>query len=232
MARRADRYKEAVDLACEHIRERATNLKIALEPKPQRAPGRHVPADGRARARVSSTSLHFEMVGLNLEVVHETASGLQPFTHAGGGRQTMWHGQALLHIDLNAQRIGKYDQDFRLVSRASADALPGSAARGLRLGGGMRHFDAHPYRTEDAAGVWEFASGRTRTYLILKEKADACARREIQDALQVAQAGRIDEPTGVGGRARRHVRRGCTRCTGLRPRAPRRLLTELLLGVR
>ena len=36
---------------------------------------------------------------------------------------------------------------------------------------GSRHFDAHAYRTEDYAGVKEFARGCMRTYLILKEKA-------------------------------------------------------------
>src|SRR5439155_11656348 len=36
---------------------------------------------------------------------------------------------------------------------------------------GPRHFDAHSYRSEDEAGVWEFAAGCMRNYLILKEKA-------------------------------------------------------------
>ncbi len=36
---------------------------------------------------------------------------------------------------------------------------------------GPRHFDAHAYRTEDYAGVKEFARGCMRSYLILKEKA-------------------------------------------------------------
>ena len=36
---------------------------------------------------------------------------------------------------------------------------------------GPRHFDAHSYRSEDEDGVWEFAAGCMRNYLILKEKA-------------------------------------------------------------
>ena len=36
---------------------------------------------------------------------------------------------------------------------------------------GPRHFDAHALRVEDAAGVWDFARGCMRTYLILAEKA-------------------------------------------------------------
>jgi xylose isomerase len=34
----------------------------------------------------------------------------------------------------------------------------------------MRHFDSHAYRTEDEQGVWDFAAGSMRTYLILKDK--------------------------------------------------------------
>ena len=36
---------------------------------------------------------------------------------------------------------------------------------------GMRHYDAHAYRTEDYAGVKDFAVGCMRTYLMLKAKA-------------------------------------------------------------
>jgi xylose isomerase len=36
---------------------------------------------------------------------------------------------------------------------------------------GPRHFDAHSYRSENEEGVWEFAAGCMRNYLILKEKA-------------------------------------------------------------
>ena len=36
---------------------------------------------------------------------------------------------------------------------------------------GPRHFDAHCYRSENEEGVWDFAAGCMRNYLILKEKA-------------------------------------------------------------
>jgi len=49
---------------------------------------------------------------------------------------------------------------------------------------GMKHFDAHALRTEDEAGVWDFARGCMRTYLILKEKVERYnADPEIQAAL-------------------------------------------------
>ena len=59
------------------------------------------------------------MVGLNPEFAHETMSGLS-FHHAVA--QTLWHGK-LFHIDLNAQRIGKFDQDFRFGSEGIRDAF-------------------------------------------------------------------------------------------------------------
>jgi xylose isomerase len=64
---------------------------------------------------------------------------------------------------------------------------------------GPRHFDAHAYRTEDYAGVVDFARGCMRTYLILRERAKQwCADREIQSlvaSLPGMTAGREgDEP--------------------------------------
>jgi xylose isomerase len=48
----------------------------------------------------------------------------------------------------------------------------------------MRHFDAHAYRTEDQQGVWDFAAGCMRTYLILKAKAEQWnADSEVQQLL-------------------------------------------------
>ena len=53
----------------------------------------------------------------------------------------------------------------------------------------MRHFDAHAYRTEDQEGVWDFAAGCMRTYLILKEKVNQFNEdSEIQGILAEVQA--------------------------------------------
>ena len=157
-----DRYKEAVDLCCEYIRERGYQMRIALEPKPNEPRGDILlPTVGHALAFIGELAWP-EMVGLNPEFAHETMSGLN-FTH--GVAQTLWHGK-LFHIDLNAQRIGKFDQDFRFGSEGIRDAF--YLVRLLEDSGwaGMRHFDAHAYRTENREGVWDFAKGCMRTYLI------------------------------------------------------------------
>ena len=130
---------------------------------------------------------HPEMVGVNPEFAHETMSGLS-FHHAVA--QVLWHGK-LFHIDLNAQRPGKYDQDFRFGSEGIRDAF--YLVKLLEDAGydGMRHFDAHPYRTEDAEGVWDFARGNIRTYLILRDKARRFHEDpEIQAALAEAKVER------------------------------------------
>ena len=135
---------------------------------------------------------HPEMVGLNPEFAHETMSGLS-FHHAVA--QALWHGK-LFHIDLNAQRPGKYDQDFRFGSEGIRDAF--YLVKLLEDAGydGMRHFDAHPYRTEDADGVWDFARGCIRTYLILREKARRFHEDpEIQAALAEAKVEELAVPT-------------------------------------
>ncbi len=214
-----DRYKEAVDLCCEHIRERGYPMRIALEPKPNEPRGDiFLPTVGHALAFISELEWP-DMVGLNPEFAHETMSGLN-FTH--GVAQALWH-EKLFHIDLNAQRIGKFDQDFRFGSEGIRDAF--YLVRLLEDSGwdGMRHFDAHAYRTEDADGVWQFAAGCMRTYLILKDKAERMRHdADIQDALATAKADQLAEPTGPLAAVRAaDLRRGCVGRPGIRPRAPR-----------
>ncbi len=188
-----DRYAEALNLCCQHARERGYAMRFALEPKPNEPRGDlFLPTVGHALAFIGELEWP-DMVGVNPEFAHETMSGLS-FTHAVA--QCLWHGK-LFHIDLNAQRIGKFDQDFRFGSEGIRDAFYLEQLLEESGWDGMRHFDAHAYRTEDAEGVWDFASGCMRTYLILKEKAARFAvDEEIQAARRVAKVAQLSEPTG------------------------------------
>src|SRR3954453_4313684 len=190
-----DRYAEAVDVCCAHVRDRGYDLRFAIEPKPNEPRGdMFLPTVGHALAFINELQWP-DMVGLNPEFAHETMSGLS-FHHAVG--QTLWHGK-LFHIDLNAQRIGKFDQDFRFGSEGVRDAF--YTVKLLEDSGwdGMRHFDAHAYRTEDAEGVWQFAAGCMRSYLILRDKARRFAEdAEIQAALATAKVAQLSEPTLAG----------------------------------
>ena len=127
---------------------------------------------------------HPEMVGVNPEVAHETMAGLS-FLHAVA--QALW-ADKLFHIDLNGQRIGRYDQDFRFGAVGLKDGL--FLVRLLEESGyaGVRHFDARPLRLEGEDGIWDFASGCMRTYLALKATAARMAEdAEINEALQAAR---------------------------------------------
>src|SRR5699024_9165500 len=133
-----DRYREAVDLCCAYVLDAGIEMRFALEPKPNEPRGDLLlPTVGHALAFIDELD-HPELVGLNPEFAHETMSGLS-FAHAVA--QTLWHDK-LFHIDLNGQRIGKFDQDFRFGSEGIRDAF--SLVKLLEDAGwdGMRHFDA------------------------------------------------------------------------------------------
>ena len=232
-----DRYAEAVNLCCAHIRDRGYDMVVALEPKPNEPRGDILlPTVGHALAFINELAWP-EMVGLNPEFAHETMSGLS-FTHAVA--QTMWHGK-LFHIDLNAQWIGKFDQDYRFGSEGIRDAFYLVKLLEDRQWNGMRHFDAHPYRTEDRDGVWDFAAGCMRTYLMLKDKAKRFHQDpEIAEALAQAKAADLALPTspeGLGGAALDSLRHDVIdplplAAQGYGHERLDQLVTELLLGVR
>lgn len=186
-------FRDALDFLCEYSLSQGYNYKFALEPKPNEPRGDiYLPTIGHALAFIH-TLAHPEMVGVNPEVAHDTISGLD-FTH--GVAQALDAGK-LFHIDLNAQKPGRYDQDHRFGSEDPKQAF--FLVKLLEDAGwkGMRHFDSHAYRTEDEDGVWAFAAGSMRTYLILKEKAARFnADREIQQVLGDLRArGGGDSPS-------------------------------------
>ena len=91
---------------------RSTIYKFALEPKPNEPRGDiFLPTIGHMLAFIYTLD-HPEMVGLNPEVAHDTMAGLD-FTH--GVAQALEAGK-LFHIDLNAQKPGRFDQDLRFGS--------------------------------------------------------------------------------------------------------------------
>jgi xylose isomerase len=187
-----DRYREAIDFLCGYVLDHKYPMRFAIEPKPNEPRGdAFLPTVGHALAFIGSLE-HPEMVGLNPETAHETMSGLS-FFHAVA--QTLWQGK-LFHIDLNGQKIGRYDQDLRFGSEGIKDAF--FLVKLLEESGyaGPRHFDAHAYRSEDSAGVWDFAAGCMRTYLLLKEKARRfAADPEIAAALAEASVAELGQPS-------------------------------------
>jgi xylose isomerase len=174
-------FRDAIDYLCEYVQSQKYALRFALEPKPNEPRGDiFFPTIGHMLAFIY-TLAHPDMVGLNPEIAHDTMAGLD-FSH--GVAQALEAGK-LFHIDLNAQKPGRFDQDLRFGSEDVKGAFFIVKLLEDAKWPGMRHFDSHAYRTEDDAGVWDFARGSMRTYLILKEKvARFNADAEVQGMLK------------------------------------------------
>jgi xylose isomerase len=187
-----ERYREAIDFLCGYVRDQGYGIRFAIEPKPNEPRGDiFLPTVGHALHFISMLE-HPEMVGVNPEVAHETMAGLS-FVH--GVSQALWAGK-LFHIDLNSQRIGRFDQDYRFGAEDLKEAF--LLVHLLETSGydGPRHFDAHAYRNEGAEGVWEFAAGCMRTYLALAAKSRQLdASEEIRAARAAARVGELAEPS-------------------------------------
>ena len=159
-------FRDAINFLCEYVRAQRYDLRFALEPKPNEPRGDiFFPTIGHMLAFIYTLD-HPDMVGLNPEVAHDQMAGLD-FSH--GVAQALEAGK-LFHIDLNGQKPGRFDQDLRFGSEDPKGAFFLVRLLEDAAWSGMRHFDSHAYRTEDEQGVWDFAAGSMRTYLILKEK--------------------------------------------------------------
>jgi xylose isomerase len=191
------RFREAINFLCGYAGDQGYDLRFALEPKPNEPRGDlYLPTVGHALAFIATLDQP-EMVGLNPEFAHETMTGLN-FVHAVG--QAIEAGK-LFHIDLNDQQMGRFDQDFRFASENPKRAF--FVVKLLEENGydGPRHFDAKAYRTEVEDGVWAFARGCMRSYLILKEKVRQFHEDQAIQALlsELRAADADDGPSAADG---------------------------------
>ncbi|MDQ3328706.1 MAG: xylose isomerase [Chloroflexota bacterium] len=232
-------FRETINFLCEYVQDQGYNLRFAMEPKPNEPRGDlYFPTVGHMLAFIGTLD-HPEMVGLNPEFAHETMTGLN-FVHAVA--QALEAGK-LFHIDLNDQQMGRFDQDFRFGSENPKRAFFVVKLLEDSGYGGPKHYDAKAYRTEDEDGVWAFARGCMRTYLILKEKAQRFNQdAEIQGVIAELRQGdeNYDGPTAGGGYSAENAQtlQGRTfdlaalSTKGRRYEELDQLVMELLLGVR
>lgn len=197
-----ERYREAVNLLGQYVTDKGYDIRFAIEPKPNEPRGDILlPTVGHAIAFIETLERP-ELVGVNPEVGHEQMAGLN---FAAGIAQALYQGK-LFHIDLNGQRGIKYDQDlvFGHGDLQNAFALVDLLENGGPNGGpsydGPRHFDYKPSRTEDITGVWDSAAANMRTYLLLKERAQAFrADPEVQEALEASRVTQLAQTTLADG---------------------------------
>lgn len=233
------RFREALNYLCDYVNDQGYGMRFALEPKPNEPRGDiYFPTVGHMLHFITTLDQP-DMVGVNPEFAHETMAGLN-FVH--GVAQAIECGK-LFHIDLNDQIMGRYDQDFRFGAENIKRAF--FLVQLLEESGydGPRHFDAHAYRTEDESGVWAFARGCMRTYLILKDKVQRFRDdAEIQGLLSEVRSGdsAYDGPAAGDGYSSDHAAKlkdqtfdtGALAGRGRNYEALDQLLIELLLGAR
>ena len=229
-----ERYREAINLLVDYSESQGYGFRFALEPKPNEPRGDiFLPTVGHALHFITTLDRP-ELVGVNPEVAHETMAGLS-FHHAVG--QALWAGK-LFHIDLNGQRIGRFDQDYRFGAEDLKEAF--LLVRLLERSGytGPRHFDAHAFRNEDAEGVWDFALGCMRTYLALAERARHFdGLPEVREALEAASAPELGRASAGGSDTFETLKAESEQLDRLAERGYGnerldQILTEVLLGVR
>ena len=194
------RFREAMNNLCEYSIAQGYGYKFALEAKPNEPRGDiYLPTTGAMLGFIATLD-HPEMVGVNPEVGHEQMSGLN-FYHVVA--QAIESGK-LFHIDLNDQKGPRFDQDLRFGSESIKNLF--FLVKLLEESGyeGPRHFDAHSYRSENEDGVWAFASGCMRNYLILKDKARQFNEdSEVQGLLsEIHGNGAKGEPLGTYSRSK------------------------------
>ena len=159
-----ERYREAINFLCGTSRDQGYDMRFALEPKPNEPRGDlFLPTVGHALHFIETLE-HPEMVGVNPEVAHETMAGLS-FTHARGpgalGRQ------ALPHRPQRASRSGATTRTSASARRTSGRLLPRAPARGHPATTARGTSTRTPTAPRTPTGVWDFAAGCMRTYLIL-----------------------------------------------------------------
>lgn len=217
-------YREGINALTDHIVQSRYDMRIAMEPKPNEPRGDiYLPTVGAMLAFIQTLS-DPSLVGVNPEIAHAKMAGLNPLHEVALAIDQ----DKLFHIDLNDQKLTRFDQDLRFGS----DDIKGAfyLVKLLEDSGydGPRHFDAHPYRTENVHGVWQFAEGSMRSYLGYREKVRQFhLDRDIQDALRNIQALNAEGPEITDAASLNWWRE-----RGYAYEHLDQLVTELLLGLR
>ncbi len=174
-------FRDSLNFLAEYSESQGYGYKFALEPKPNEPRGDiFFPTAGSMLGFIPTLDKP-DLFGVNPEFAHDTMAGLN-FAHAVA--QIIDAGK-LFHIDLNDQKMGRFDQDLRFGAENIKTAFMLVKLLEDSKYAGPKQFDAHALRTEDEAGVWAFARGCMRTYMILKEKARQFNEdSEIQAALK------------------------------------------------
>jgi xylose isomerase len=178
-----------MNFLCAYSRHNGYGFRFAIEPKPNEPRGDiYLATAGHVLAFIETLD-YPEMVGVNPEIEHSRMAGMNTYHDFA---QCMEAGK-LYHVDLGAQKTNRFDQDLRFGSEDLKETFFVVKLLEDHNWAGTRNFDEHPYRSEDAKGVWDFVEGSMRTYLILWDKVKQFNSdkkiQQILNSLHASDAG-------------------------------------------
>jgi xylose isomerase len=182
------RFRDAINFLAEYVRKNKYQMTFTLEPKPNEPRGDiYLPTVGNVLAFIETLEpANRSMVGINPEVAHIKMAGLNCYHEFA---QALEAGK-LFELHLNDQKPLRYDQDLAFGSVDLKDAFFIVKLMVDHNFRGTKAFDAHAYRSEDEAGVWDFVERSMRCYKMLEAKAqEANEHPAIQELLNEIQAG-------------------------------------------
>ncbi|MBI2200891.1 MAG: xylose isomerase [Armatimonadetes bacterium] len=172
------RLRDGFNELAAHIARHGYAMRLSIEPKPNEPRGDlYLSTVGHALAFIATLDQP-DRVGVVPELAHAAMAGLNPaheIAHA------LYAGK-LFGIHLNGQRPLRFDQDLRFGGANLKDSFFVVKLLEDEDWPGPRSFDAHPYRTTDEHGVWDFVQGCISAYKILAEKV-----RRFNEDLEVRQ---------------------------------------------
>jgi xylose isomerase len=192
-------YREGVEFVARYLADQGYDMQIAIEPKPSEPRGDiFLPTAGSVLGFIGTLDPSVrDRVGVNPEVQHARMINLN-FVHEVA--QCLDAGK-LPHIDLGAQKPGRYDQDLRFAAEDIKETFFLVKLLDDAEWDGPHAFDVKPYRSDTHDDLEDLVRGNIRSYRLLLDKVDQFrADTEIQQLLaecRVDDAGVPLEPDAL-----------------------------------
>lgn len=198
------RLRDGFNELADYVARQGYEMRLSIEPKPNEPRGDlYLATVGHALAFIATLD-RGERVGVVPELAHAAMAGLNPVHEVA---HALYAGK-LFGVHLNAQRPLRFDQDLRFGGANLKDSFFVVKLLEEEDWPGPRSFDAHPYRTTDELGVWDFVKGCIRAYQILVEKVrqfreDPEIRQLLREIRQWDDIATPQDAVGAEGSARR-----------------------------
>ncbi len=189
-------YRDGVEFVARYLADSGYGMQIAIEPKPSEPRGDiFLPTAGSVLGFIATLDPAVrDRVGVNPEVQHARMVNLN-FVHEVA--QCLDAGK-LPHIDLGAQKPGRFDQDLRFGAEDIKETFFLVKLLDDAHWDGPHAFDVKPYRSDTPDDLEDLVRGNIRSYRLLLERVDEFrADAEIQELLAECRVDAAGVPDDV-----------------------------------